>query len=220
LKKKEVLSIQEMLPKKTRISKKETCRNLKTEPNTRANGSSQPIFDRDTEFKSGQTGRSMKVGGETIKQTGEGASFMQTATSSKEIGKMIRLMGMVFILISMERSMKVHGKKIDRMGKELRLGPTMLAIRASTKWVKNMVLGDSNGLMGLRMRALSLRIIFMERESINGLTVDVSRETGRITRWTGEEFSIGLIRDGMRENTRMIKRKGRDILHGLTGGSI
>jgi len=46
-----------------------------------------------------------------------------------------------------------------------------------------------------------------------------TRESGRITKWMGEAFSIGLTTGGMRENMLMIRRKDSAISRGLMGGS-
>lgn len=50
-------------------------------------------------FRSGLMELNTKVNGEIIRQTGKESSGMLTVTSMREIGKMIRLMALVFILM-------------------------------------------------------------------------------------------------------------------------
>ena len=57
------------------------------------------ISDKDTVFRSGLMGQSMKAGGEITKLTEEADLFMRMETCLRETGKMIKLMGMEFTRI-------------------------------------------------------------------------------------------------------------------------
>lgn len=96
----------------------------------------------------------------------EAELFMQTVTSTKAIGRMIRLTVMECTHTWTEPLTRVNGRMICRKAKGLRNGlmdPTMMAfiVRA-----KNMARGDLCGLMAPSMMESSTKIIFMAKELI------------------------------------------------------
>lgn len=54
---------------------------------------------------------------------------------------------------------------------------------------------------------------------MNGQMEGSLKETGKTIKWTAEEFLIGLIKEGTKENMLMIKKKAKGISYGQTEGS-
>ena len=73
-------------------------------------------LEKDTEFKSGLTGQSMKDGGKKIRRMELGDLYMLMEMYLRESGKTTKLMDLEFTLISMEQGMREHGLKIGKMG--------------------------------------------------------------------------------------------------------
>ena len=79
---------------------------------------------------------------------------------------------MAFTVISMELNMKVIGKKINNMDKELKLGRMELNMMDSTFMARSMDKEDLLGLMAAHTLVLLKKIIFKVMELIIGQTVD------------------------------------------------
>ena len=115
----------------------------------------------------------------------------------------------------MEQDTKELGSKIGKMEKELKHGLMEQGTKVCIRWERNMVMATLNGLMVLHIQVNFLTTIFTVKEFMNGLMVGDLRETGKTTRWMAEVFSNGQIIEGMRENTETIRKRVKDILHGL-----
>ena len=72
---------------------------------------------------------------------------------------MIKHMDMVYIHISMELNMKAIGKKINRTGKEKKVGLMVPHMKEIINKVKKAVKVFSNGLMEVYMKVISKIII-------------------------------------------------------------
>jgi len=74
---------------------------------------------------------------------------------------------------------------------------------------KNTDMVNSLGLITVLMKVPLLRTILKEKVGING-PMDVSMKAlGKTTKWKAEAFSNGLIRENMKENMSMIRKKER-----------
>lgn len=62
--------------------------------------------------------------------------------------------------------------------------------------------------------AIFMIITFMGRERISGLMVESSLATGEITKCMAEGCLSGVMAEGMRDSTSMIKRKVLALLNG------
>lgn len=78
----------------------------------------------------------------------------------------------------------------------------------------------SDGLMGLHIGVTSLIITSMGLVHISGLMEESTLVTGEITRCMEEECSNGQTAEGTKAHTLMIKKKVKEYLNGLMGGSI
>lgn len=104
------------------------------------------------------------------------------------------------IVILMELSMKVIGKKISNMVRELKLGLMVLNTTVNIFMVKNMGKVDSHGQMAVLILVLSKKIIYKVMELIIGLTEDNLLEHGLIIKWKEAEHFLGQTE----ENTKVI----------------
>ena len=82
-------------------------------------------------FKFGQMERDMKESGVIIKQTVKENFGMLMEIFTKENGRMIKQMDLVFTLTKMEQDMKVIGLTIYNMVLELKLGEMEVNIRVN-----------------------------------------------------------------------------------------
>ena len=55
---------------------------------------------------------------------------------------------------------------------------------------------------------------------MNGQMDEDSKEHGKTIKWTGKGSLTGRIKGGMLESTKMTRKRGMDISHGLMGDSI
>lgn len=78
----------------------------------------------------------------------------------------------------MERSTKACGKKISSMATALKLGLTLLNMKASTSRARSMGKEFSRGQMAACTEDSSSRIILKESESTTGLTDEITRVNG------------------------------------------
>jgi hypothetical protein len=85
---------------------------------------------------------------------------------------MIRLMAMGSIVILMELSMKVIGKRISNMDKVLKHGQMELNMMDSIFMERSMDKEDLHGLMAVHISALLKKIIFKDMVPIIGQTED------------------------------------------------
>ena len=92
-------------------------------------------LDTDQGHKYGLMVQSMKDNGALIKQMVKVNFGMQTETSTKVCGKMIRLTGMVSTFMSMALNMKAIGKMTYRMDKEWRAGKMEVVMKVAIKKV-------------------------------------------------------------------------------------
>ena len=114
------------------------------------------------------------------------------------IGKMIRLMGLVSILILMVHNMKVIGLMISNMDKVKRHGQMVLNTKGTISLGKKTALDNFYGPINLVIAETFSTIIFTVTVPINGQTAVSFQETGFATRCMGTEFSRGLMGENMK----------------------
>jgi hypothetical protein len=73
---------------------------------------------------------------------------------------------------------------------------------ATTMMVKSMEKGDSSGVMEVSSQAISTTITSKAKELMNGMTEEGMKVTGRTTRWTAREYSLGQTAESMRESIK------------------
>ena len=132
-----------------------------------------------------------------------------------EIGKMIKLTDLEFIIIQMVRDMKAGGLKINNMEMEKKFGQTMLVTKVSTKMVRNTVMVSSFGLMDQLIPEILSITIYMDKEFILGLMVVNTMVIGVQIKCMDQEFLHGMMVEDMKESTLMIKNKVMEYLLGL-----
>ena len=132
----------------------------------------------------------------------------------KGIGLKIKHMAEELIDILMAVNTKVIGKKINKMEMDLKVGLMVRCMKGSMCWVKNMEEGNSLGQMNLLTRESSLTTTFMEEGFMSGPMEGGSRVIGRIIRWKGKVFSLGLTVEGMKGIIMMTKNRGKGHLSG------
>lgn len=116
--------------------------------------------------------------------------------------------------------MKVLGRKIVRTDEESKLGLMEQGMKENTSKERSMDKVTFFGLMDRDTKASLLITTSMELASTNGQMGDAMKEPGRTTKWTEKESLIGRTNDDTSGNTKMIKRKVKDISHGQTVDSI
>jgi hypothetical protein len=141
---------------------------------------------------------------------------MLTGTFTPEIGRMTRLTAMVYIITLMVPSTRVNGLRTSRMVVARKLGQTMLAMKVTTRKVRNTALVYSTGLTGLHTTVLLKIITSRDQVFMNGLTVVSMMELGSITRWMDRACSHGKTTAAMRVNMLTTKKKDTESLPGLT----
>ena len=106
--------------------------------------------------------------GVMTKQTEKGDYNMQTVTCMMESGKMIKLMAVELILMPTEHDMKANGKKIVSTVAGFKHGQMALNIKDSILREKNMELESYFFQMVAHTKEISLTMISMEEELIDG----------------------------------------------------
>ena len=124
-----------------------------------------------------------------------------------EIGRMIKLTDLEFIIIQMVRDMKAGGLKINNMEMEKKFGQTMLVTKVSTKTVRNTVMESSFGLMDQLIPEISSITIFMDKVFILGQMVVNTMVNGVQIKCMGQVYLHGMMVEDMKESTLMIKNK-------------
>ena len=114
------------------------------------------------------------------------------------IGKMIKLMDLVSILILMVHNMKVIGLMISNMVKVKRHGRMVLNMKVTISLGKKTASDSFYGLINLAIAETFSIIIFTVTVPINGQTAVSFQETGFATRCMGTEFSRGLMGENMK----------------------
>ena len=132
-----------------------------------------------------------------------------------EIGKMIKLTDLEFIIIQMVRDMKAGGLKINNMEMEKKFGQTMLVTKVSTKMVRNTVMVSSFGLMDQLIPEILSITIYMDKVFILGLMVVNTMVIGVQIKCMDQEFLHGMMVEDMKESTLMIKNKAMVFSLGL-----
>ena len=94
------------------------------------------------------------------------------------------------------------------------------SMMANTSKVKNTVWACSHGLTDQPMTATLLKTTFKVKDSIIGLMVVNTKETGSTTKWKATEFSLGPMEESTKDNTSTIKKKERENSIGLMVGTI
>jgi hypothetical protein len=123
---------------------------------------------------------------------------MQMEIFMTVIGKMIRLMGLVSILILMVHNMKVIGLMINNMVKVKRHGRMVLNTKVIISLGKKMASVSFYGLINLVIAETFSIIIFTVMVPINGQTAVSFQETGFVIKCTETEFSHGLMEENMK----------------------
>ena len=114
------------------------------------------------------------------------------------IGKMIKLMDLVSILILMVHNMKVIGLMISNMVKVKRHGRMVLNMKVTISLGKKTASDSFYGPINLAIAETFSIIIFTVTVLINGQTAVNFQETGFVTKCTETEFSHGLMGENMK----------------------
>jgi len=134
--------------------------------------------------------------------------------STKDNGRMIKLMVLEPIHIWMVLNMKVIGLKINNMGKELKLGLMELDMKDNIIWEKNMEVANFIGQTVHYMKVIFTIIIFTAREHMNGLMEENILEIGKIIKWMAKVYLPGQMVENIMVNIRMIKNTVLVFLNG------
>jgi hypothetical protein len=140
--------------------------------------------------------------------------------STRENGRMTRLMGLAGISILMGLSMRVIGRKTNNMEQARRLGQMVHVMKETIKMERRMVEESSCGQMGLLMMASLLIITFMEWGPTPGLINESTLASGTTTKCMAKECSHGLMAEGMKESIMTIRKVDMEYSRGLMVGCM
>ena len=132
---------------------------------------------------------------------------MQTEIFMMDTGRTTKLMDLDNILIQMEHNMRAIGLTTSNMVKEKNIGQMALSMKAPINMVRKMVLVSSYGLISHLIVVLSLIIIFMDRENIDGQIIGNIQEIGSIIKCMEQVFLHGLMAENTKVNILMTKNK-------------
>lgn len=118
---------------------------------------------------------------------------MQTEMSTKESGRMTRLMAEESTLMLMAADMKENGLRISSTDLVLKDGLMVHHMKVSTCKERSMEKESSHGLTTAPTLVTSMITTFTEQESMSGLMVASSLENGVTTRWKDMAHSHGLM---------------------------
>jgi hypothetical protein len=90
---------------------------------------------------------------------------------TKEIGSMIKLMGMVFIKIKMDQYIKEIGKMIFKRVLVFKVGQTVVIIKEITYKEKKLEKENMSGLMEAFMMECGKIMLLMAKDNIDGRTI-------------------------------------------------
>ena len=116
----------------------------------------------------------------------------------------------------MARDTKAIGSKISSTGKEPRLGPMVLSMRASTLEERKKASACFGGKISPAIWANSTTITSTVKEPTRGATVVNTWAIGNATKCTAAEFSHGEMAANTLENTVTTKSTGTASSSGLT----
>lgn len=132
---------------------------------------------------------------------------MQTEIFMMDTGRTTKLMDLDNILIQMGHNMRAIGLTTSNMVKEKNIGQMALSMKAPINMVRKMVLVSSYGLISHLIVVLSLIIIFMDRENIDGQIIGNIQEIGSIIKCMEQVFLHGLMAENTKVNILMTKNK-------------
>ena len=141
--------------------------------------------------KYGKMVQSTKATGKTIKQMARVDSFMLMEMFMKEIGRMTRLMDVVFMNTMMEPDLLVTGRTIGSTVLESRLGPMALTTKVVMSSGRNMVWVLSNGLITANSSVSFTTTIFTEKVFTSGLITVAMKVNGVPTKCMVKAHSPG-----------------------------
>jgi hypothetical protein len=120
----------------------------------------------------------MKAGGTRIRPMAGADSFMQTETSMRATGSMIRLMVSECTVILTGLSTKDSGRKTNSTEMELRPGLMVRGMRVSTSRERSMAMEPSLGLMALSIRGNLSKTTSREKVLTTGQMEESTMEIG------------------------------------------
>lgn len=132
--------------------------------------------------KYGQTVPNSKDSGEMIWLMGTAALFSLTATFSREIGSMIKLMARVTTSTLKELLIRGIGTKTNKRGKAGRSGLTARSSKVNTYVARSMVTASFNGRMEPNTTASGKIIKCMAKENFDGQTAVSIKESTKMIR--------------------------------------
>lgn len=124
----------------------------------------------------------MKVNGKMINLMEGEDSYIQMEMFMKESGLIIKQKVTEHIFILTEPVTKVNGLEISNKGMELKFGLMELDMKVLMLMEKKRVMENSSGKTVPSMKGNFTIIIFTEMVLINGLTAELTQETGIITK--------------------------------------
>ena len=119
-------------------------------------------------------------------------------------GKTIKLMAMDHTSMGTGTSMKVCGRTICSMVRELRFGLMVLCTRVNTKRVKNTARASLFGEIRAALRVNSLKMIYMDKGNILGVMGGCIVVNGNTQKCKAEVYFHGQMEENMLVITRMI----------------
>lgn len=168
------------------------------------NGKLEQINVMEREYVSGMMVVCMKDTGRMILLMAREEWCMPTVIYIMVNGKMIRHMGMENIRNQMVQSTMENGKMINKMAMESRSGLTDHILKDFTKMVLKKEKDISNGEMVHHMKAILVKTISMEKESIFGMMEEYIMDNGNLIKCMVKELSIGKMVVNMRVTTSKI----------------
>jgi len=171
--------------------------------NTRESGSLERKSETEEDSRSGQMVHSTRGTGPITRPMEREDSFMPMEMFMREPGKTIKLMVSEFTCMLMALAMKETGRKTSNMERVLKDGLMVLSTKVNTMRDRSTVEEDSSGAITLFSKVNSKTTTSKVTVPTNGMTVECTVESGKITRCTEKEFSLG----PMAENTPVLIRK-------------
>lgn len=132
----------------------------------------------------GRTEPSTQATGDLTKRTERARSGTSRATSTRDIGRTIRLMATESTPIQMEQSIRVTGKTISNTAGASKSGRMALSMKAFISKGVNTVRGVTCGQTVQGMWETGRRIKSTDRASTSGWTVVATKAIGKATIWT------------------------------------
>ena len=119
----------------------------------------------------------------------------------------------------MAQCILVTGEKTNSTVKAKKFGLTGLNMKGTMTWAANKDSVSSNGLMALNTKATFVITALTAKAPTNGKTDEFIQESGKKIKWKAQESSLGLMDENTKVNIETIRRKAKELSHGMTAGN-